>query len=219
MYSCRGVYIVGEDCIWFSSFVFCSRDWSSDFLWVCLGAEKAVWARAPGMLFPPRPQGLGTPFLSLQAPPFLAPPLPLCNTAPFFYGGGVSLSLQGFSSVTRPTFCSDTAGPLVNLQCTPIVTEYFVFVQSGEFPASCMCQGVCSWLPAGCLFTWHILCRRFANCIKPKCSHKDFWGHRGSWRKNVFTSYLLNVLNKCDSWIKCFVFEQRKKTWRLPSRG
>jgi hypothetical protein len=50
-------------------------------------------------------------------------------------------------SVTRSTFCSHTtpgSASLINLQCSPIVSEYFVFVQSGEFPASCVCQGVCA---------------------------------------------------------------------------
>ena len=177
MYSCRGVYIVGEDCIWFSSFVFCSRDWSSDFLWVCFGAEKAVWARAPGMLFPPRPQGLGTPFSLYKPLPFSLHPC-LCATLHPFFMGEESLSLYKASQWLGPHSAVTPPGLSSICSAPPIVTEYFVFVQSGEFPASCMCQGVCSWLPAGCLFTWHILCRRFANCIKPKCSHKDFWGHR-----------------------------------------
>ena len=167
MYSCRGVYIVGEDCIWFSSFVFCSRDWSSDFLWVCFGAEKAVWARVPGMLSPHAPRAWAS--LSLSTSPSLSrsTPASVQHCTLFLWGRSLSLSLSLYkasqwlgphSAVTPPGLSSICSAP-------PIVTEYFVFVQSGEFPASCMCQGVCSWLPAGCLFTWHILCRRFATCI------------------------------------------------------
>ena len=140
--------------------------------------------------FPPTPPGLGFPFLSLQSPLFLSPHLPLWSSAPFFYGGGLDWRSKGKAgrllshcfqigcvcvcvavqctphgertrSVTRSTFCSHTTGraSLINLQCSPI-SEYFVFVQSGEFPASCMCQGVCApgslflcpacW-PAACL--------------------------------------------------------------------
>jgi hypothetical protein len=42
------------------------------------------------MLFPPRPQGLGSPFLSLSTIPSLSlstPSSPLWSSAPFFYGG------------------------------------------------------------------------------------------------------------------------------------
>ena len=94
MYSCRGVYIVGEDCIWFSSFVFCSRDWSSDFLWVCFGAEKAVWARVPGMLSPHAPRAWAS--LSLSTSPSLSrsTPASVQHCTLFLWGRSLSLSTR-----------------------------------------------------------------------------------------------------------------------------
>lgn len=206
--------------------------------------------------FPPTPPGLGFPFLSLQSPLFLSPHLPLWSSAPFFYGGRTgggarqgrqaSLSLlsdwmcvccsavhphgERARSATRSTFCSHTTpGPasLINLQCSPIVSEYFVFVQSGEFPASCMCQGVCApgSLPVsllhaarGCL-PFHLthrslpptsilLLSRFIQrnampvnqCYisKQKCLRKGFCcGHRGGWTEECVYVRSSALLIKC----------------------
>lgn len=83
---------------------------------------------------------------------------------------GLSLRLSDQVHILRSITPPGPAS-LINLQCSPIVSEYFVFVQSGEFPASCMCQGVCApgSLPVSspcCLpafFTWRIvLCTLFA---------------------------------------------------------
>jgi hypothetical protein len=68
---------------------------------------------------------------------------------------GRSISDQVHILQSHTIACTGRAGlisSLISLQWQPpIVSEYFVFVQSGEFPASCMCQGVCvcarSWLP------------------------------------------------------------------------
>jgi hypothetical protein len=205
--------------------------------------------------FPPTPPGLGFPFLSLQSPLFLSPHLPLWSSAPFFMGGGLdwrskarqgrqaSLSLlsdvccsavhphgERARSVTRSTFCSHTTpspASLINLQCSPTVSEYFVFVQSGEFPASCMCQGVCASgsLPVsllhaarGCL-PFHLthrclpptsilLLSRFIQrdampvnqCYisKQKCLRKGFCcGHRGGWTEECVYVRSSALLIKC----------------------
>lgn len=130
------------------------------------------------MLFPPRPQGLGSPFLSLQPLSFSLHTF-LCGAVhPFFMGEeeqGRQASLSLLSDWMCVCVCCSAVHPqgswgrrrglslrlsdqvhilrsitppgpasLINLQCSPIVSEYFVFVQSGEFPASCMCQGVCA---------------------------------------------------------------------------
>lgn len=214
--------------------------------------SSCAWA---GMLFPPRPQGLGSPS-SLYNPLSFSLHTFLCGAVhPFLWGrtgGGArqgrqaSLSLlsdwmcvccsavhphgERARSVTRSTFCSHTTpspASLINLQCSPIVSEYFVFVQSGEFPASCMCQGVCASgsLPVsllhaarGCL-PFHLthrclpptsilLLSRFIQrdampvnqCYisKQKCLRKGFCcGHRGGWTEECVYVRSSALLIKC----------------------
>jgi hypothetical protein len=67
----------------------CSFFFLSVVVWV-LADEKAVGARAPGMLFPPRPQGLGSLSLSSMHTSLSSPASVEKSTAPFFYGGGAS---------------------------------------------------------------------------------------------------------------------------------
>lgn len=58
-------------------------------------------------------------------------------------GRELGRALRLFSDQQVHILQSHHPASLINLQCSPIVSEYFVFVQSGEFPASCICQGVC----------------------------------------------------------------------------
>ena len=114
-WSCRCVYIIGEDCIFFCFLQEGLVIWFSLGLF---GAEKAVWARAPGMLFPPRPQGLGTPFSLYKPLPFSLHPC-LCATLHPFFMGEESLSLYKashqwpgpHSAVTPPGLSSICSAP------------------------------------------------------------------------------------------------------------